>query len=65
MTLILFFLENRPGFVLADEMVKAIKEDLHVGGINEGRVRFISLSFYLRLIKWSQISIYRFHIEFD
>ena len=55
--MILFFLEQRQGFVLADELLKAIKEDLHVGGINEGQVRFTSLSFYFRLIKWSQISI--------
>lgn len=36
--------ENRPGFVLADILVKAIKEDLHVGSIKEERVCVILTS---------------------
>lgn len=35
---VIMYNENRPGFVLADVLVKAIKEDLHVGSIKEGRI---------------------------
>lgn len=35
---VIMYNENRPGFVLADVLVKAIKEDLHLGSIKEGRI---------------------------
>lgn len=35
---VIMYNEIRPGFVLADILVKAIKEDLHVGAIKEGRI---------------------------
>lgn len=35
---IIMYNENRPGFVLADILVKAIKEDLHVGSMKDERI---------------------------
>ncbi|XP_061171897.1 uncharacterized protein LOC133181398 [Saccostrea echinata] len=35
---VIMYNENRPGFVLADEMLKAIKQDLHLEFFKDGRI---------------------------